>query len=236
MASRGASAAQGGGWIDISRPVSDGIPVWPGDPPWRYRLAAAIERGDPANVGEVAGTTHAGTHADAPLHVDPAGAGIDALPLEAFAGPATVVDVSEREGLIVPEEIEAALEVVGVDSAGEDFPERLLLRTGCDWSAGFPTRCRGLSPRAATWCGERGLKLVGTDAPSVDPLDSDTLDAHRAIMAAGMVIVESLALAGIEPGRYELVAFPLRWIGADASPVRAALRRIVSYVTSAAQH
>lgn len=221
MASRGPRAAQGGGWIDISRPVSDGTPVWPGDPPWRYRLAAAIERGDAANVGEVSGTTHAGTHTDAPLHVDPAGAGIDTLPLEAFAGPATVVDVSDREGLIVREEFEAALEAAGADS-----PERLLLRTACDWSAGFPTWCRGLSPDAAAWCGERGLKLVGTDAPSVDPLDSDTLDAHRALVAAGVAIVESLALAGIEPGSYELVAFPLRWIGADASPVRAALRRI----------
>lgn len=199
----------------------DQIPVWPGDPPWRYRLAAAIERGDPANVGEVSGTTHVGTHADAPLHVDPTGKGIDALPLEVFAGPATVVDVSEQGGLILPEEIEAAL-----DAAGTDPPERLLLRTGCDWSTGFPTRCRGLSPRTATWCGERGLKLVGTDAPSVDPLDSVTLDAHRALVAAGVAIVESLALAGIDPGRYELVAFPLRWIGADAAPLRAALRRI----------
>jgi arylformamidase len=69
--------------------------------------------------------------------------------------------------------------------------------------------------------------LVGTDAPSVDPLASETLGAHRALIAAGVAIVEGLALAGIEPGRYEFVAFPLRWVGADASPVRAALRRIV---------
>lgn len=219
MAPRGPGSS--GGWIDVSRAVTDGMPVWPGDPPWRYRLASTFEGGAPVNVGEVRGTTHAGTHADAPFHVDPAGAGIDALPLEAFAGPADVVDVSGREGLIHHEEIEAALA-----AAGTGGPERLLLRTGCDWSAGFPTTCRGLAPGAATWCRERGLKLVGTDAPSVDPLDSDTLDAHRVLVGSGVAIVESLALAGIEPGRYELVAFPLRWIGADASPVRAALRRI----------
>jgi arylformamidase len=210
-----------GGWIDVSRPISGETPVWPGDPPWRYRLAAAIERGDAVNVGAVSGTTHAGTHADAPLHVDPAGAGIDALPLEAFAGPATLIDVADRDGAIATEEIEAAL-----DAAASDPPRRLLLRTGCDWSAGFPTRCRGLSTRAAAWCGERGLVLVGTDAPSVDALDSETLDAHRALAAGGVAILESLMLAGIEPGRYELVALPLRWVGADASPVRAALRRI----------
>lgn len=214
----GSAPAAGGGWIDVSRPLADGTAVWPGDPPWRYRLAASIAGGDPANVGEVSGTTHAGTHADAPLHVDPGGPAIDALPLETFAGPAVLVDVTGDGDLIEPADIEAAL---------HDYPlERLLLRTGCDWSAGFPTRWRALSAGAAAWCGARGLRLVGTDAPSVDPADSTSLDAHRALAAAGAAIVENLALAGIEPGRYALVAFPLKWIGADASPVRAALRRM----------
>jgi arylformamidase len=60
----------------------------------------------------------------------------------------------------------------------------------------------------------------------VDPPESASLDAHRALAASGVPILESLALAGIDPGRYALVAFPLHWIGADASPVRAALRRM----------
>jgi arylformamidase len=180
-------------------------------------------------VGHVSGTTHAGTHADAPLHVDPAGAGIDALPLDAFAGSAVVVDVGGGSGPIGPGEIEAALATAlqdGSDSAGDGSAERLLLATGCDWSAGFPARFRALDPAAAAWCAERELRLLGTDAPSVDPLESQTLDAHHALFGAGVAILESLALAGIEPGRYEFVAFPLRWVGADAAPVRAALWRV----------
>ena len=222
----GSAPAAGGGWIDVSRPLADGTAVWPGDPPWRYRLAASIAGGDVANVGEVSGTTHAGTHADAPLHVDPGGAAIDALSLETFAGPAVLVDVTGDGDLIEPADIEAALQ--DIEGAVRDIEpvERLLLRTGCDWSAGFPTRWPALSAAAAAWCGARGLRLVGTDAPSVDPADSTSLDAHRALAAAGAAILESLALAGIEPGRYALVAFPLKWIGADASPVRAALRRM----------
>ena len=218
-----------GGWIDVSRPVADGTAVWPGDPPWRYRLSASIAGGDAANVGEVSGTTHAGTHVDAPLHVDPDGAAIDGLPLETFAGPALLVDVSAGGDLIEPDDLEAAIR--GVDprarsarSDAHDPIERLLLRTGCDWSSGFPSRWRALSADAAAWCG--ALRLVGTDAPSVDPADSASLDAHRALGSSGVAILESLALAGIVPGRYALVAFPLRWIGADASPVRAALRRM----------
>lgn len=192
--------------------------MWPGDPPWRYRLAGAIARGDAANVGEVRGTTHAGTHVDAPLHVDPAGLAVDALPLDAFGGPALVIDLSAGDGAIGRAEVEAQLE-------GE-IPARLLLATGCDWSSGFPSRWRGLSADAARWCGERGVRLVGTDAPSVDAADAAGLDAHRTLVGARVAIVESLALAGIAAGRYELLAFPLRWTGADASPVRAVLRRI----------
>ncbi|HET6362033.1 MAG TPA: cyclase family protein [Gemmatimonadota bacterium] len=230
------AAAGSGGWIDVSRPVADGTAVWPGDPPWRYRLAASIAGGDLANVGEVSGTTHTGTHVDAPLHVDPDGAAIDGLPLEIFAGPSVLLDVSADGDRIESGEIEAALRAfeaaIGGTRApdrtveGDDPIERLLLRTGCDWSAGFPTRWRALSAEAAKWCGARGLRLVGTDAPSVDPEASTALDAHRALAASGVVILEGLMLAGIEPGRYALVAFPLRWIGADASPVRAALRRM----------
>ena len=223
--------AEGGGWIDVSRPVADGTSVWPGDPPWRYRLAASIAGGSVANVGEVWGTTHTGTHVDAPLHVDPDGAAIDRLPLDAFAGPAILVDVSAGRDLLGPADIEAALRdaepaVRTVRHGAPDPIERLLLRTACDWSSGFPTRWRSLSAEAAAWCCARGLRVVGTDAPSVDPADSTSLDAHRALGSAGVAILESLALAGIEPGRYALVAFPLRWIGADASPVRAALRRM----------
>ncbi|HET7691601.1 MAG TPA: cyclase family protein [Gemmatimonadota bacterium] len=225
----GPAPAGDGGWIDVSRPVSDGMELWPGDPPWRYRLSASIAGGDAANVGEVSGTTHAGTHVDAPLHVHSDGAPIDALPLEIFAGPAVLVDVSGEGDLIGPQDIEAALRDDAARArtvAGDDPAERVLLRTGCDWSAGFPTRWRALSAEAAVWCGARGIRLVGTDAPSVDPADSTSLEAHRALGSAGVAILESLALAGIEPGRYALVAFPLRWIGADASPVRAALRRM----------
>ena len=59
----------------------------------------------------------------------------------------------------------------------------------------------------------------------MDAPDATDLPAHRALARAGIAIVESLALAGIGTGRYEFLALPLRWSGADASPVRAVLRR-----------
>jgi arylformamidase len=74
--------------------------------------------------------------------------------------------------------------------------------------------------------GSIGVRLIGTDAASLDPEQSKTLDAHQAVKAADMRILEGLVLDDVPPGRYELVALPLRIVGADASPVRAILREI----------
>jgi arylformamidase len=40
-----------------------------------------------------------------------------------------------------------------------------------------------------------------------------------------MSIIEGVVLDGVAEGRYELIALPLRIEGADASPVRAILRK-----------
>lgn len=204
------------GWIDVTRPLGPATPVWPGDRPWSLEWTAVLGEGSPANVGAITGTTHGGTHVDAPLHAIAGGAAVSELPIDAFAGPAVVVDVSD------PARPDAAIDPDEVDPG--DDARRVLLKTGCDWSGGIPTAFRAPSAATARRLAERGVRLVGTDAPSIDPPGSETLDAHVALLSRGIPVVESLSLAGIEPGRYELLALPLRLEGADGSPVRAALR------------
>jgi arylformamidase len=68
-----------------------------------------------------------------------------------------------------------------------------------------------------------GVMLVGVDVPSVDAIDSKDLPIHRALDATGIRILESLDLRLVPHGYYNLVALPLRLIGADGSPVRALL-------------
>src|SRR5262249_35004728 len=69
----------------------------------------------------------------------------------------------------------------------------------------------------------RRLTLFGTDFHSVDPMDSKTLDAHRALWRMGAVILEELDLAAVPDGRHDLKALPLKLIGLGAAPVRAVL-------------
>ena len=71
-----------------------------------------------------------------------------------------------------------------------------------------------------------GVRLVGIDAQSVDPADSKTLDSHQQLLAHDMRVLENLVLDEVAAGDYELIALPLKLVGADASPVRAVLRSL----------
>jgi arylformamidase len=52
------------------------------------------------------------------------------------------------------------------------------------------------------------------------------MDAHHAVLAHDMRILEGLVLDDVPPGDYELIALPLRLAGLDSSPVRAVLRAL----------
>jgi arylformamidase len=90
----------------------------------------------------------------------------------------------------------------------------------------FPERFTTLSPALAALLVRRRALLVGLDTPSVDPLDSKTLEAHHHLLRGGVAILEGLVLDGVPEGDYELVALPLKIEGLDASPVRAVLRSL----------
>jgi arylformamidase len=52
------------------------------------------------------------------------------------------------------------------------------------------------------------------------------MDAHHAVRAHGMAILEGIVLDDVAAGDYELIALPLKLAGMDASPVRAVLRAL----------
>jgi arylformamidase len=200
------------GLIDISQPLSPATAVWPGDQPVKWDWTARIEDGSSVNLGAMTLSTHAGTHADAPLHVRAEGGTTDDFDLSAFVGPAEVVSVGDDA--IHPRHVE------DVDAQRILFKTSASARPPDDW----PESVAALNPDTVTALAARDSVLIGTDAPSVDPLDSTELVAHHALIEAGIVNLEGLSLAGVEPGRYQLLALPLKVTGADAAPVRAILR------------
>lgn len=200
--------------IDISQPVGIETAVWPGDHPFDLEWTLRRSAGDAVNVAALTLSVHTGTHVDGPFHFDDDGLRPADLDLEPYIGPALVVDATDRSTL-------DADVVRGIDLA---TAERVLFKTRRHVDATrFPDRFAAITPELAVRLGRAGIRLVGTDAPSVDPLDSKTLDAHHALARAGIAILENLVLADVAPGAYTLIALPLKLVDADSSPVRAVL-------------
>jgi arylformamidase len=204
--------------IDISQPLDPGMAGFPGDAAYRETQTFRIGPNCPVNVAQVSFSVHCGTHADAPLHYATDGKPIGALDLEPFIGPCRVIDARGAGPFCEPQQIEASL---------KDAPVRILLRLteGFDphiWPTGF----RALAAATIELLAARGVRLVGIDAPSVDPETSKDLSAHKAALSADMRILENLVLSHVTPGDYELIALPLRFSNLDASPVRAVLRTL----------
>jgi arylformamidase len=110
----------------------------------------------------------------------------------------------------------------GLESALRRSP-RLLLRSYAERPAGFDEGMAHATPALADWLAIRDVKLLGIDTDSMDAFESKDLAAHKRLMQHGIAILEGIDLSRVKPGEYELVALPLRLVGADASPVRAVL-------------
>ena len=201
---------------DISQVLRPGLPVWPGDTPFGFERTWRMDEGSPVNVGRMTMSTHSGTHADAPLHYAADGADAASMELDPYIGTCLVIDARRALG-----------EVDIGDLPHLDSVDRVLFRT---WDA-FPHdewRSDWLPIAAETieWLALQGVKLIGTDAPSVDPQDSKTMDAHTMVLKHDMRILEGLVLDDVEEGRYELIALPLKVGGGDAGLCRAILREL----------
>ena len=198
---------------DVSRALTPGHPNWPGDAPFTVSPGARMAAGDTVNTGVLSTSTHTGTHVDAPWHYAETGSRLDHIPLDVYIGPCLLLDVRGRNPVDVD-----------VLDGLEDLPERLLLYTGqpAHWDT-FPQDFAALTPAFVRRAAALGVRLVGTDGPSVDALSSKVLPAHAVFMETGLYILEGLNLEGVTPGRYQLVCLPLSLVGADGAPARAVL-------------
>ena len=210
---------------DISRTLSNDFAEWPGDEPFRYRLTNEIAKGANVNLGAVSMSVHNGTHADARFHFDTNGKSIEKALLDPYLGRATVIDLSQdfsrskEKHLITREDLRPHAENIAATS-------RLLVKTG-RWSDStvFPDRIPVVAADVPAWLQKNGVELLGVDLPSMDELDSKSLQNHHALASVGIAIIESLDLSDVAPGIYNFVALPLKIAGADGAPVRAVLWR-----------
>lgn len=202
--------------IDLSHPITDDMPVFPGDPTVRTKIVHTIKESG-YNISEICMGTHNGTHVDVQHHVMYTDHAVDSLPLDSMVGWAEVLDMSD----IAPKsEITAA----DLDKFADRVSTgaRVLLRT--NWSkkigqSDFFTDFPGLTEGAARWLTSRKVKLLGIEQPSLHP--TDDIGVHKALLSYGVVLIETMAnLDQLTCDRVYIVALPPNLVGLDGAPIR----------------
>lgn len=203
-------------WIDISVALKTGAAYYPGDPP--VEVSRLSGEGKESVVSHLSLGAHAGTHVDAPRHFIPEGLTIDRVPAEAMIGPARVIAIADPN-VITPAEL-------------QNYPlsrgDRILLKTrnSALWqSDSFAADYVHLSTEAAGLLAGAQVAVVGIDYLSVGGFQKNESEVHRALLEAGVWIIEGLDLRAVRPGWYDLICLPLLIPGAEAAPARAMVRR-----------
>lgn len=204
--------------IDLSHPISESMPFYPGTDPPAFSDACTVER-DGFAEKRISLHTHTGTHLDAPAHIFPGAATLDEMPPGHFFGRAVVLDLTGVRGReIVPVDLEPYRKAV-------ESSEFVLLHTGWnrlwgrkEYFGGFPV----LSQEGARWISGFNLKGLGVDAISVDEVGTEYFPVHKILLSRNIIVIENLTnLAGLPEGFFIFCCFPLKIEKADGSPVRA---------------
>ena len=200
--------------IDLSQPIIDCMPVYPGDEPARLEKISDFARDEFNNFRFTTGM-HAGTHIDGPMHMTKSDRFIDELPLERFIGTGCLLNAvgmkvisctPEFTSAVVSESIVLIYTGFGKQFGGEKYY--------CDHPV--------ISMELAQFLVEQRIKMVCFDSPSPDkhPHDIHTyLLKNSVLIAENLISMEKL----LTIKKFEIIAFPLR-IHADSSPARIVAR------------
>lgn len=204
-------------FVDLTHPVKEGMPAFPGTKPPAIHEACTFEEHG-FRERRLSLYSHTGTHIDAPSHMINDGGTLDDYPVDYFLGRARILQVDQGK------------KVIGVDTISQLAPDLeaadyLLIATGWDrfWGTeNYFTDFPVLSEDAAILLQHYSLKGVGVDVISADRMDSVDFPVHLALLGKGMVIIENLTRLTELSGEWcDFICMPLNIEGGDGAPVRA---------------
>jgi arylformamidase len=203
---------------DVTVPITNTMPVWPGDPAVELTSKSKESR-DKTHTVRVASInmgSHTGTHMDAPFHMMGDGKKLEEISLEVLVGKASVLEILGARSI-------GAAELAPFDLKGV---ERVLLKTDNSkhWNDGkFFEEFVYLEPEGAEILVQHGVRLVGIDYLSIDKFRSPSHPSHFVLLKKDIPIIEGLNLNAVPAGQYTLVALPLNLQNADGAPARVIL-------------
>ena len=221
--------------VDLTYPLNDKSPFWPGDnyQPFQLRTIATLEQNGVLSK-TFAMPEHFGTHLDAPCHFEKGQPGVEAIRSEDLFAPGIVIDITmqaetDADYRLTPGDIAAW------EQAHGRIPDRalVLLRTG--WSRFWTRMPRyrnqdatgvmhfpGFSAEAARWLvKERNVRGIGIDTLSIDHGPSKDFVVHHVINGAGRYALENVAhLEKLPPRNVFLIVAPIKIESGSGGPTR----------------
>jgi len=205
---------------DVTVPITNNMPVWPGDPPVQLTAKShrSRDKSHTVRLTAIEMSSHTGTHIDAPFHMIDSGKKLHELSLDVLAGKAAVFEIAGARSL-------GRTELERLDWSGV---ERVLFKTENSkrWQDGkFYEDFVYLDPGGAEFLVQRGIRLVGIDYLSIDQFKSESHPSHFVLLTKDIVVLEGLDLNAVRQGEYTLLALPLNLQDADGAPTRVVLMK-----------
>ena len=193
---------------DLTHPITDGMPVYPGDPAVQIRQVLTIEADGCADRQLTMGT-HNGTHMDAPAHMIDGGKQLKDFAAADFVRSAVCIDA--RSGF------DAAAVAAAITNPGM----AVLFYTGASerfTAESYWSDYLVLDDETIRVLIENGVGMVGVDTGSFD--NADGFPVHKSLLSADILLIENLAgLESLIGKTFELIALPLK-LEADGAPAR----------------
>lgn len=205
---------------DLTLPVSEKIPTFPGSPAPHFIEWDSMKRDD-YNLEMIFLSSHTGTHIDAPHHFVKSGKKIHELDPSRFLQNAILVRIKSG-----PNQFITKSNITSFEKKHGKIPNGATVIFATGWNDNLSRKDffsnPGLSESAAKYLVSKRTNLVGIDSPSIDPGNNAKYAAHHVLLKANVLILENLCnLSKIKSTNFNLVALPLRLQGATGSPVRA---------------
>ena len=204
--------------IDLTHPISEGMPVYPGTESPVLKAECTID-GIGFAEKKISMFSHTGTHMDAPAHLIKDAKTLDKFSVGHFYGRALLLNLTNIKGSNIE------LSDLETHKALLKDVEFILLYTG--WSKywgkdkyfeNYPV----LSVAAAEWLSLFKLKGIGLDTISADKIDTVDYEVHNVFLQNETVVVENLTNLYLLPDNgFTFSCFPMSFEDADGSPVRA---------------
>ena len=208
-------------FIDLTLPVSEKIPTFPGSPQPIFIQWENI-KDDGYNLELLFLSSHTGTHLDAPYHFLEKGKKIHEISLKRLIINAILVKIRKRGDQSITK-----TDIQKFEKKHGKIPNESTVIFWTGWQKmikndSYFVKNPGLSVTAAKYLISKKTNLVGIDSPSIDLGKEKRFLVHHLFAKNDVLVVENLAnLDKIKSWKFQLAVLPMKLENATGAPVRA---------------